>query len=153
VALLLLRSDSRMVSFALIALGYAGLFFCVQLVGRGTGGIDPEVHGSRLDGARYVLVPFLMLTTTILALVDHGYTRRRMSGGWMWARRAAFAWLAALVAVNYSVTNDRSRGPRWDRELGQARATCSTGNSRDARVLVAPSPPRVWFATIPCGLT
>jgi hypothetical protein len=148
---LLAHSDRRTIAFALIALAYAGLFFCVQLVGRGTGGIDPEVHGSRLDAARYVLVPFLLLTATILALVDRGYARRRPSSGWAWARRGALVWLVALLAVNYSVTNDRSRGPRWDRELGQARRGCSTAGTRNERVLVAPSAPRVWFATVPCS--
>jgi hypothetical protein len=151
ITVLLVRSDRRTIAFALIALGYAGLFFCVQLVGRGTGGIDPEVHGTRLDAARYVLVPFLLLTATIVALVDRGYERRQGSSGWAWARRAALLWLIALVAVNYSVTGDRSRGPRWDRELGDARRTCASGGLRNARVLVAPSPPHVWYATVPCN--
>jgi hypothetical protein len=148
---LVLRGDRRTIAFALISLGYAGLFFCVQLVGRGTGGIDPEVHGSRLDAARYILLPFLLVTTTILALVDRGYARRHASRGLAWARRAALLWLVALLAVNYSVTNDRSRGPRWDRELGHARRGCSTLRPRSVQVLVAPSPPRVWFATVPCS--
>jgi hypothetical protein len=150
ITVLLVRSDRRTIAFALISLGYAGLFFCVQLVGRGTGGIDPEVHGSRLDAARYILLPFLLVTTTILVLVDRGRARRHASRGWAWGRRAALLWLVALLAVNYSVTNDRSRGPRWDRELMDARTTCATTHKVSARVLVAPSPPRVWFATIPC---
>ena len=150
VVLLLVRSDRRTIAFALIALAYAGLFFCVQLVGRGTGGIDPEVHGARLDAARYVLVPFLLLTATIVALVDRGHARRRASSGWTWAWRAALVWLVVLLAVNYSVTNDRSRGPRWDRELSQARRGCTAGGTRSVRVLVAPSPPRVWYASVPC---
>ena len=151
VTVLLARSDRRTIAFTLIALAYAGLFFCVQLVGRGTGGIDPEVHGSRLDAARYVLVPFLLLTATIVAMVDRGYARRPASTGWAWARRAALLWLVALMAVNYSVTNDRSRGPRWDQELRQARRGCSTLRPESVHVLVAPSPPRVWFATVPCS--
>jgi hypothetical protein len=151
ITVLLVRSDRRTIAFALISLGYAGLFFCVQLVGRGTGGIDPEVHGPRLDAARYILLPFLLVTTTILVLVDRGHARRQASRGWAWGRRAALLWLVALLAVNYSVTNDRSRGPRWDRELREARGACSTGGARSVRVLVAPSPPRVWFATVPCN--
>jgi hypothetical protein len=150
ITVLLVRSDRRTIAFALIALGYAGLFFCVQLVGRGTGGIDPEVHGTRLDAARYVLLPFLLLTASIVALVDRGYARRHASRGWVWARRAALLWLVALVAVNYSVTGDRSRGPRWDRELGAARNVCATQGVRNVRVLVAPSPPYVWYASVPC---
>jgi hypothetical protein len=150
ITVLLVRSDRRTTAFALIALGYAGLFFCVQLVGRGTGGIDPEVHGTRLDAARYVLLPFLLLTASIVALVDRGYARRHASRGWVWARRSALLWLVALVAVNYSVTGDRSRGPRWDRELGAARNVCATQGVRNVRVLVAPSPPHVWYASVPC---
>jgi hypothetical protein len=149
IALLLLRSDRRTVAFALISLGYAGLFFCVQLVGRGTGGMDPDLHGFRLNAARYILVPFLLMTTAILASVDR-VLEHRPGLVWTWGRRAALLWLVALLAVNYSVTSDRSRGPRWDRELAHAGRICSTTGKRTTRVLVAPSPPRVWFATIPC---
>jgi hypothetical protein len=151
IAVLLLRSDRRAIAFALIALGYAGLFFCVQLFGRGTGGIDQEVHGSRLDAARYIVLPFLLVTTTILVLVDRGYAHRPASRPWAWTRRAALLWLVVLLAVNYSVTDDRSRGPRWDRELGAARNVCATQGVRNVRVLVAPSPPHVWYATVPCN--
>jgi hypothetical protein len=144
VVLLLRRSDRRTAAFALIALGYAGLFFCVQLVGRGTGGMDPDLHGFRLNAARYILVPFLLLASVIVVLAE-----RRSA----WVGRAALVWLAALLAVNYSVTSDRSRGPRWDRELDRARRACTTTGKRTAKVLVAPSPPQVWFATIPCTRT
>jgi hypothetical protein len=149
IALLLHRSDRRTIAFSLIALGYAGLFFCVQLVGRGTGGMDPDLHGFRLNAARYILLPFLLVISTIVVLVERRYERAPSSAR-AWTRRAALVWLAALLAVNYSVTSDRSRGPRWDRELARARPACSSAGKRNAKVLVAPSPPRVWFATIPC---
>jgi hypothetical protein len=142
VALLLRRSDRRTTAFALIALGYAGLFFCVQLVGRGTGGMDPDLHGFRLNAARYILLPFLLVVSVIVVLAADAAR--------IWIRRAALLWLAALLAVNYSVTSDRSRAPRWDHELARARKVCSSADRRSAKVLVAPSPPRVWFATIPC---
>jgi hypothetical protein len=145
IALLLRRSDRRTTAFALIALGYAGLFFCVQLIGRGTGGMDPDLHGFRLNAARYILVPFLLVTSVIVVLAE----RRPRA----WVRRAALLWLAALLAVNYSVTSDRSHGPRWNRELAHARRICSATGARTVKVLVAPSPPHVWFATIPCRRT
>ena len=150
IAVLLLHSNRRTIAFALISLSYAGLFFCVQLVGRGTGGIDPEVHGSRLDAARYVLLPLLLLVATILASVDRGSVRGHASSLRTWARRAALLWLVVLLGLNYSVTNDRSRGPRWDRELAAAERACSASSHASVSVLVAPSPPRVWFARVPC---
>jgi hypothetical protein len=150
IAFLLWRSERATVAFVLISLGYGCLFFCVQLVGRGTGGMDPDLGVFQLNGARYVLLPFLFTATAILALVDRA-PRVRESARWKWGRRAALLWLAALLAANYSVVSDRSPGPRWDRELTKARASCSAANKRIGRVLVAPSPPRVWFATVPCG--
>jgi hypothetical protein len=150
IAFLLWRSERATVAFVLISLGYGCLFFCVQLVGRGTGGMDPDLGVFQLNGARYVLLPFLFTATAILALVDRA-PRVRESAKWKWGRRAALLWLAALLAANYSVVSDRSPGPRWDRELTKARASCSAANKRIGRVLVAPSPPRVWFATVPCG--
>jgi hypothetical protein len=150
IAFLLLRSERSTVAFVLISLGYGCLFFCVQLVGRGTGGMDPDLGVFQLNGARYVLLPFLFTTAAVLALVDRA-PRLGESATWTWARRAGLLWLAALLVANYSVVSDRSPGPRWDRELTRARASCTARNEEVARVLVAPSPPRVWFATVPCG--
>jgi hypothetical protein len=149
IALLLARTDRRTAAFVLTALGYSGLFFCVQLVGRGTGGMDPDWHGFQLNGARYVLLPFLLITSVILALVDAPPVRL-LGPASKWPRRIGLLWLAALLAVNYSVTSDRSRGPRWDGELTHARRICEAPDKKAARVLVSPSPPRVWFANIPC---
>ena len=96
--------------------------------------MDPDLHGFRLNAARYILLPFLLVTTVIVVLAA-GAART-------WIRRAALVWLAALLAVNYSVTSDRPRGPRWDRELARARRACSSTDRRSAKVLVAPSPIR-----------
>jgi hypothetical protein len=150
IALLLTRSSRATVAFVFIALGYGCLFFCVQLVGRGTGGTDPDLGVFQLNGARYVLLPFLFTTAGILALVDRN-VRLRRGAAWAWTRRVALVWLAALLIVNYSVTSDRSRGPRWDTELMRARNSCATRSATVVRVLVAPSPPRVWFASVPCS--
>jgi hypothetical protein len=152
IAALMVRRDRRTVAFALISLGYAGLFFCVQMVGRGTGNLDPDLRGFQLNGARYISLPFLLVAAVILALVDRAPEHVDRSA-WRWLRGAGVLWLVALLAVNYSVTTDRSRGPRWDRELARASATCSASDARTAKVLVSPSPPNVWFATIPCNRT
>lgn len=145
---LLLGSDRRRVAFSLLALGYGGLFFCVQLVGRGTAELDPEVQTVQLNAARYVLVPFLLTTAVILALVDAA-PEIRPGAVSRWIRYAGLVWLAALLAVNFSLTTDRSRGPRWDRQLAGARSRCAPG-ALHVKVLVSPSPPNVWYATVPC---
>jgi len=149
IAALLFRSDRRTAAFTLISVGYAGLFFCVQLFGRGSGGMDPDWHGFQLNGARYILLPFLLMVGVILALLDAA-PEGRGGAAWRWGRRAGLVWLAALLAVNYSVRSDRSRGPQWDRELAGARSICDAKRTNSTSVLVAPAPPRVWFATIPC---
>jgi len=145
IAALLARSDRRAVLFTLIALGYAGLFFCVQLFGRGTGGMDPEWQGFQLNGARYILLPFLLVTTVILVLADRG--RGRFSRV---IRYGALLWVVGLLAVNFSITTDRSRGPQWDQQLALGRRVCTNTQRHSVNVLVSPAPPRVWYATIPC---
>jgi hypothetical protein len=141
--LLLLRADRPTAAFALMAISYAGLFFCVQLVGRGTGGIATGTGSFHLHHARYVLLPFLFLVTTLLVLIDRVPRR-------VWLRGAVAAWLVALIAVNYRIgPNDRSTGPRWQPEVTAARAVCERPN-QVARILVAPAPPEVWFARIRC---
>lgn len=149
VALLLRRSDRATAAFVLISLGYAGLFFAVQLVGRGTGGTDPELGSFHLNGARYVLLPFLFTTAALLALVDRNARARRGAVS-VWGRRAALLWLTAILVANYSLVTDRSDGPRWGREVTKARRSCADDAARTARILVAPTPPRVWFANVPC---
>jgi hypothetical protein len=149
VVALLTRSDRRAFVFALIALGYAGLFFCVQLFGRGTGGMDPEWHGFQLNGARYILMPFLLVTSVIIVLADR-IADTHPGRSPQAIRYAALVWLAVLLAVNFSITSDRSRGPRWDHQLALGRRVCSNRERRHVNVLVSPAPPRVWYATIPC---
>jgi hypothetical protein len=149
IAALLARSDRRAVLFMLIALGYAGLFFCVQLFGRGTGGVDPEWQGAQLNGARYILLPFLLVTTVILVLADRVPDTGRGRSSQV-IRYLALVWVVGLLAVNFSITTDRSRGPRWDRQLALARRVCANTQRRSVSVLVSPEPPRVWYATIPC---
>jgi hypothetical protein len=112
--------------------------------------MDPDWHTAfQLNGARYILLPFLLITSVILALLDAPRVRLRGREP-IWPRRIGLLWLVALLAVNYSVTSDRSRGPRWDRELAHARRVCDAPRKSAASVLVSPSPPRVWFAMIPC---
>jgi hypothetical protein len=149
VVVLLAGSDRRTFVFTLIALGYGGLFFCVQLYGRGTGGMDPEWHGFQLNGARYVLMPFFLLTTVVVVLADRASANRH-GRSLPLIRYAALVWLVALLALNFSVTSDRSHGPRWNSELARARRVCAAPERRSVNVLVSPSPPRVWYATIPC---
>jgi hypothetical protein len=142
-AVLLLRADRPAAAFALLAISYAGLFFCIQLVGRGTSGIAQHAGSFHLHHARYVLLPFLFLVTALLALIDRAPSRA-------WLRAAAAVWLVALIAVNYRVgPNDRSNGPRWEPEVSAARAACKRPH-QVARILVAPAPPEVWFARIGC---
>lgn len=146
---LLLRSTRATAAFALISLGYAGLFFCVHLVGRGTGGMDPELGSFHLNGARYVLLPFLFLLAALLALIDTAGVSKM---GARWMRRAACLWLLVLLLANYPIgPNLRSSGPRWSDELTEARQMCATRGTPIARILVAPAPPQVWFARIPCS--
>ena len=146
VVALLWRSNRRMAAFALLALSYAGLFFCVHLVGRGTGGMDPEVGSFHLNGARYVLLPFLFSVAALLALIE-GWPGRST-----WPRAIALAWLGLLLAVNLPIgPNTRSEGPRWSDELTISRVDCSERDAANARILVAPAPPDVWFAEIPCS--
>jgi hypothetical protein len=141
--ILLLRANRPTAAFALMAISYGGLFFCVQLVGRGTSGIAPHAGSFHLHHARYVLLPFLFLVTALLALVDSAPRR-------VWLRSAAAVWLVALIAVNYRIgPNDRSTGPRWQSEVSAARAHCARPD-QVARILVAPAPPEVWFARIRC---
>lgn len=147
VSVLFARCRRRHAVFALVSLMYACVFFVVHLVGRGTGGMDPDAGSFHLEGARYTLLPFLLLLTALLVLMDGSrWTWAR------WARAAAVMWLVGLLAANYAVgPNARSSGPLWRQEVEEASRRCSEGSSTTVHVLAAPAPPNVWFARISCS--
>ena len=144
---LLLRTRSRASTFSLISLTYGLLFYSLHAVGRGTGGMDPELGSFHLNGARYVLLPFLFTLAAILALADN--VRGRHADR---VRAAIMVWLVAVLVLNYPVgPNARSEGPSWQEELTTARRTCADGNRESTTILVAPAPPNVWFVRIACS--
>lgn len=145
---LLFVNRRRTRAFALMSVAYATLFLGAHLAGRGTGGMDPELGSFHLEGARYVLLPFLFLLTALLALVDGAQWQR---AGWI--RAAALVWLVALLAANYVVgPNARSSGPQWREEVQEARRACAGRSAAShARILASPAPPEVWVARIPCS--
>jgi multisubunit Na+/H+ antiporter MnhC subunit len=147
VGLLLVRSRRRQAVFALVSLIYAAVFLVVHLVGRGTGGMDPDAGSFHLEGARYALLPFLFLLTALLVLID--------GSRWPWAnwaRVVALIWLVGLLAANYAVgPNARSSGPLWQREVEEASQRCQERSSATVRILAAPAPPNVWYARVPCS--
>lgn len=147
IAALLVVSTRRAAAFALLSLTYSALFLGVHLVGRGTGGVDPQPGSFHLEGARYALLPFLFVLVALVTLVDGAPAS--------WARRArpfVIAWLAALLAANYAVgPNSRSTGPVWREEVTDARRACVGARQTTVRVLASPAPPRVWYARISCS--
>lgn len=132
------RLDRRRRRFVATCCVYALGLFTVYLVGRGSAGMRPGTDPAtwHLAGARYTLVPILLLVSALLVEVDSatGARARRALEG------AAVAIAVALMAANFSLSSERSLGPHWRPELAEARARCNDGGSDPVEILVAPAP-------------
>lgn len=109
------RSDALLlaVSASLLSLAYLG----VPLLLRGT----YMLHGHTLNGARYEVLPVMLLATALLLLVDR---RGRAPLVWPSAHVLVGAVGLTVILVNLPTAAVRSGGPPWDRELAAARALC-----------------------------
>jgi hypothetical protein len=133
----LVRLDRRRRILVVNFAGYAFVLFSSYLYGRGSAGMRPGSDAAtwHLAGARYTLAPILFLVSALLICADG--VRTRLAS---YVRFATAAFVAALLAANFSLTSERSLGPRWRPELAGARARCASMEKRPVRILVAPAP-------------
>jgi hypothetical protein len=138
VAVALVRLDIRRKIFVALCAGYAITLFFAYLYGRGSAGMRPGYNAAtwHLAGARFTLVPILLLATALLVFADTGVKGRATR----YARGLALIFVVALVVANFSFKSERSLGPRWEPELAAARSRCANSNSTPIRILVAPAP-------------
>lgn len=121
VALLLRASSSRLV--AAIAVATSVVMFLVSGYTRGLG--DVMVWGTGVHhglGARYAVVPTLLLIGAALVLVD---SPRRSSRGRPVAAMATAAVLLVPLVTSFDATAGSGRGgPQWEESLDKATAEC-----------------------------
>lgn len=133
-----MRLDRTRRTLVAICCAYAVGLFSVYLAGRGSAGMRPGGDPTtwHLAGARYTLVPILLLVSALLIEVDDR-TRGRAGRA---LEVAAVAVSAAIVAVSFSIHTERSLGPHWRPELAAARERCRGNERKPIEILVAPAP-------------
>jgi hypothetical protein len=138
IGLALIRLDRRRKMFVAICAGYAVFLFWFYLYSRGSAGMRPGYNAAtwHLAGARYTLVPILLLATALLVFAD-GAVR---GSGARWVQAAVVLAVAGLIAANFPLKSERSLGPRWTPELRTARSRCAHRSSAPVHILVAPGP-------------
>lgn len=143
------RVDGRVRWFLGAAIGTSLLLFVASAYGRGLGtellwpaGDSPQI------GARYTIVPGLLLLSAALVLVDHAWRRSQrpaLAPGVL----ATLAALATVVATSFYVGNAAIRGtPTWSLGLAAAGRKCVTGHARAETIPI--SPPG-WVVKLPCA--
>jgi hypothetical protein len=127
------RSSSRWLAGVFVALAIAT--FLLPVLGRGTS-LVPVEWGQRfnLTGARFSVIPLLMLSSSLAVLLAGPATHRaRQIVGW--ARPVFIAQAALLIVIGFSVTTPRSVGPSWPGSVDAAATRC-TGQPPDHLIAV-----------------
>jgi hypothetical protein len=145
IVLALRASSSRL--FAAIAIATSVVMFLVSSYQRGLGGMAWPVGAYNNLGARYTVVPTLLLIGAALALIDG---RRRSSSGRPTAEMAVIAVLLVPLITSFEVgagVGDARGGPPWDDSLKAAAGSCEATGLREIPVYVAPAG---WTMNISC---
>lgn len=146
--ILFLAARKRARAWVLALGALAGAAFAMPALARGTAHFEPVAGVYNYAGNRFVLVPTLLLVTAgFVALSDS-----RWRGGIARTARATLsAYLLVLVAINFSFTNVRSLGPRWERELTLGRLRCQVLPAEEVEVPITPNiGPGGWLIRVPC---
>jgi hypothetical protein len=143
IVLALRASSSRL--FAAIAIATSVGMFLVSSYQRGLGGMAWPVGIYGSIGARYTVVPTLLLIGAALALFD---ARRRSSSGRPVAEMAVIAMLLVPLITSFDVgASDARSGPPWDDSLKAAAGSCEARRLAEIPVYVAPAG---WTMNISC---
>jgi len=96
-------------------------------------------------GARYAIVPTLLVLSGLMVLLDT--IRHEQRGGWRWAAPATAVLLLLPLITSFDAGSGRGM-PSWSASLARATTLCRTGNAEEASVSIAPEG---WTMTIPCS--
>lgn len=144
IVLALRASSSRL--FAAIAIATSVVMFLVSSYQRGLGGMAWAVGVYGNIGARYTVVPTLLLIGAALALID---ARRRSSRGRPVVEMTTVAVLLVPLITSFGVdAGDARGGPPWDDSLKAAAGSCEARHLDEIPVYTAPAG---WTMNISCG--
>ena len=128
-----------MMRIAVVAVACSLLLFAASQSIRGVEYIlDRETMG--LSGARYLVVPTLLLLSAVAIAIDNARPPRAVL-------LILRAWFVAVAIMNFSMSNARDAGPSWEATLGAARISC-TDRAAVAHIEIAPAD---WLMHIDCS--
>ncbi len=143
IVLALRATSSRL--FAAIAIATSVVMFLASSYQRGLGGMAWPVGAYNNLGARYTVVPTLLLIGAALALID---ARRRSSSGRPVIEMATIAVLLVPLVTSFDVAAGEARGgPPWDDSLKSAAGSCEVRHLDEIPVYTAPAG---WTMNISC---
>ncbi len=142
---LVLRAPSNRL-LAAVALATGVTMFLVSSYQRGLGVMAWPVGSYSNTGARYTVMPTLLLIGATLALFD---ARHRSSSGRPAAEMAIVAVLLVSVVTSFRVGAGVARGgPPWDDSLRAAAGSCEARHLEEIPVHTAPAG---WTMNIACS--
>lgn len=133
-AVLALRASSGRL-LATIAIATAVAMFLAALYQRGLGDVMVwPVGASNVLGARYAVVPALLLISAALVLLDAWL---RSAGGRPWLALATAAILLVAVGTSFDVSEGRTMPP-WGESLRKAAAACRSEGLAEVPIEISP---------------
>lgn len=127
---------------ALIALTYAGLAFAVAIVDRGSLAFSPIEDQYNPAGARYCVVPVLLIWSALAILIDDA----RPTLNWRLASVVTATILSGATFSSWHLDNLRSKPPEWHLEVATVADQCLSGRQS----VFVKSSPAGWIVEVPC---
>ncbi len=144
--------SARALAGVFVALAIAT--FLLPVLGRGTSLVPVEWdHPFSLTGARFSVIPLLMLSSSLAVLLAAPATHRARQIV-RWARPVFIAQATFLMVIGFSLTTPRSVGPSWPGSVDAAAARCA-GQPPDHLVAVVENAKEpfaaVFLLIVPCS--
>lgn len=125
---------------AVAALVLSVPLFAVPVFLRGTFGMQLATDVYNANGARYAVVPVLLLVSAAAVLTAQASRR------WIAGVLAAQVLVVGLTSFGH-VEEWRPRGPSWTEGIHQAQLSCHQSSDPDRNIPIAPVG---WFTRLPC---
>ena len=126
--------------FAAGAVATSLLTLLVTVVVHGSSGLRLTADHFELGGARYYIVPVLLLVTAIIVVADASQNR--------WVAPAVVVAAAIILVSSFGETTVRSNGPSWAAGIDQATVVCRAPSAPET--VAIPISPSGWFVVVPC---
>lgn len=147
IAALLPRMPHRLTALAAAVASPAALVIGVYGRDAAPSVIATQEAGRGLAGARFAVVPILLLLSVLVLVLDTAPPRVPV-GAWRQVAAGVAGALLLVAGMDFLVTNDRTRGPAWSQQVAEGVLGCRAGATQ-VPLQISPDLPS-WQLEVAC---